>query len=268
MNLPAHLRDLLFKALAGLTAPLKGYRTAIGIVGAVALVVYGVMTANFELAGVALTLLFGLIGLRPENPPSADNPSVPAPTGAPAGAGRSLPGRRPGLLQRTWLLLLRRPGSRQVSLLHEVRLWRQGRCGQVLLRIGRRSMVGVKVKTKDQTKKVLAKAKRAAVKNLGHAGAAIRLTAKRSIRRSKKASPAGKPPHTRKGQLRGAIAYAVEGGETVVVGPEHDKVGKSGSAHEKGGRYKRQRYPKRPFMAPALEANQDRLPKLWANSVK
>ena len=128
-------------------------------------------------------------------------------------------------------------------------------------------MVAVKVKTKDQTKKVLAKAKRAAIKNLGHAGAAIRLTAKRSIRKSRKASPAGKPPHTRKGQLRGAIAFAVEG-DSVVIGPEHGKVGKSGAAHESGGRYKRQRYPKRPFMVPALEANQDRLSKLWANSVR
>ena len=71
-------------------------------------------------------------------------------------------------------------------------------------------MVGVKVKTQDQTKKVAAKAKQAAVKNLGHAGAAIRLTAKRSIRKSKTESPEGTPPHTRKGQLRGAIAYAVE----------------------------------------------------------
>ena len=129
-------------------------------------------------------------------------------------------------------------------------------------------MVGMKVKTKDQNKNVLAKAKRATVKNLGHAGAAIRLTAKRSIRRSKKPSPAGRPPHTRKGQLRGALAYAVEGQASVVVGPEHHKVGTAGAAHEKGGRYKGQRYPKRPFMGPALEQNQDKLPKLWANSVK
>ena len=42
----------------------------------------------------------------------------------------------------------------------------------------------------------------------------------------------------------------------------------SAKAHEFGGRYKRQKYPKRPFMGPALEKTNDRLPKLWAGSVK
>jgi len=50
-------------------------------------------------------------------------------------------------------------------------------------------MIATKVKTKDETKKVLAKAKQGNFKSLGHAGAAIRLTAKRSIRKRKKASP-------------------------------------------------------------------------------
>jgi hypothetical protein len=130
-------------------------------------------------------------------------------------------------------------------------------------------MIGAKVKTKDETKKVLAKAKQGNFKSLGHAGAAIRLTAKRSIRKRKKASPEGQPPHTRKGQLRGAILFDVDKQkDLVVIGPDHSKVGASGSAHEHGGKYKRQRYPKRPFMGPALEKTQDRLPKLWAGSVK
>lgn len=130
-------------------------------------------------------------------------------------------------------------------------------------------MIGATVKTKDETKKVLAKAKQGNFKSLGHAGAAIRLTAKRSIRKRKKASPEGQPPSTRRGQLRGAIMFDVEKQkDLVVIGPEHTKVGESGSAHEHGGRYKRQRYPKRPFMGPALEMTQDRLPKLWAGSVK
>ncbi len=130
-------------------------------------------------------------------------------------------------------------------------------------------MIATKVKTKDETKKVLAKAQQGNFKSLGHAGAAIRLTAKRSIRRRKKASPEGQPPSTRKGQLRGAIRYEVEKQkDLVVIGPDHSKVGTSGSAHEHGGKYKRQRYPKRPFMGPALEKTKDRLPKVWAGSVK
>ena len=130
-------------------------------------------------------------------------------------------------------------------------------------------MFAAKVKTKDETRKVRAKAQQGNFKSLGHAGAAIRLTAKRSIRRRKKASPEGQPPSTRKGQLRGAIRYEVEKQkDLVVIGPEHSKVGTSASAHEHGGRYKRQRYPKRPFMGPALNKTKDRLPKLWAGSVK
>jgi phage gpG-like protein len=130
-------------------------------------------------------------------------------------------------------------------------------------------MIAAKVKTKDETKKVLAKARQGNFKNLGHAGAAIRLTAKRSIRKRKKASPEGQPPSTRRGQLRGAIMFDVEKPkDLVVIGPEETKVGTSGAAHEHGGKYKRQRYPKRPFMGPALEKTQDRLPKLWAGSVK
>lgn len=130
-------------------------------------------------------------------------------------------------------------------------------------------MIVANVKTKDETKKVLAKAKQGNFKSLGHAGAAIRLTARRSIRKRKTASPEGQPPSTRRGQLRSAILFDVDKqNDLVVIGPSYSKVGASGSAHEHGGKYKRQRYPKRPFMGPALEKIKDRLPKLWAGSVK
>ncbi len=130
-------------------------------------------------------------------------------------------------------------------------------------------MIGVNAKTKMETQKVLAKAKQGSFKSLSHAGAAIRLTARRSIRKRKTASPAGSPPHTRRGQLRRAIAYAVEKQQLrVVIGPEHEVVGESGKAHEFGGRYRREQYEKRPFMGPALEKLQDRLPPLWAGSVR
>jgi hypothetical protein len=113
------------------------------------------------------------------------------------------------------------------------------------------------------------KAKQANITSLGHAGAALRLTARRSIRTRKKASPPGTPPHTRRGQLKRAIAYAVDKQRgVVVIGPEREAVGTSGSAHEFGGRYRRERYPKRPYMGPALEKLQDRLPDFWANSVR
>jgi len=128
--------------------------------------------------------------------------------------------------------------------------------------------MGAKVAIRDETKRVRKKAQQGNFNSLGHAGAALRLTARRSIRRRKKASDEGTPPSTRRGQLKGALQYAVEKEEqTVVIGPSVEAVGTSGAAHEHGGTYKGQRYPKRPFMGPALEQIRDRLPKLWANSV-
>lgn len=130
-------------------------------------------------------------------------------------------------------------------------------------------MIGVKVKTQDRFDRVRSKVKDAAIKSLGHAGAAIRLTARRSIRKSQKESAPGTPPHTRKGQLRRAIAYAVENeDERVVIGPEHTIVGPSGMAHEFGGRFRGQRYDRRPFMGPALMKMKDRLPSKWVGSVR
>jgi hypothetical protein len=130
-------------------------------------------------------------------------------------------------------------------------------------------MIAMRSKTKFDKQKILVKAKKANITNLGHAGAALRLTARRSIRTRQKPSPVGTPPHSRRGQLRRAIAYWVDKQrQVVVIGPERDAVGTSGSAHEFGGRYRRERYPKRPYMGPALEKLQDRLPDFWANSVR
>ncbi len=130
-------------------------------------------------------------------------------------------------------------------------------------------MIAMRAQTKFDKQKVLVKAKQANITSLGHAGAALRLTARRSIRTRKKTSLPGTPPHTRRGQLKRAIAYAVDKQRGVVaIGPERDGVGTSGSAHEFGGRYRRERYPKRPYMGPALEKLQDRLPDFWANSVR
>ena len=130
-------------------------------------------------------------------------------------------------------------------------------------------MIGIKARTKMDGKRVVRAARAGSIRSLGHAGAALRMTARRSIRRNKVESPEGTPPHTRKGQLRRAILFAVEKDrQTVVIGPEVAVVGTSGTAHEFGGQYRGGRYPRRPFMGPALEKIKDRLPKLWAGSVK
>lgn len=130
-------------------------------------------------------------------------------------------------------------------------------------------MIGMKVRTTDNTEAVKRKAKEGSIKSLGHAGAAIRLTARRSIRRRQKPASVGDPPHTREGQLKRAIRYAVEKPyQRVVIGPEHAVVGPSATAHEFGGRFRGDRYRRRPFMGPALMKVKDRLPRKWAGSVR
>ena len=131
-------------------------------------------------------------------------------------------------------------------------------------------MIGAKAKTKFDTKKVAGAARKGNITSLGHAGAAIRLVARRSIKSSDKPSAPGSPPHTRKRKrLKNAIKYAVaKDRQSVVIGPDVEVAGTSGKAHEFGGHYKREQYDKRPFMGPALEAIKPRLPAMWAGSVK
>jgi len=130
-------------------------------------------------------------------------------------------------------------------------------------------MIGFKCKSWFDGKKVKRKANRATFQSLNHAAAAIRITARRSIRRSPKESAAGQPPHTRRGQLKRGILYSVDKRrQSAVIGPAYTIVGRSGSAHEFGRKYYEREYPARSFMGPALRANLHRIPRLWANSIK
>jgi hypothetical protein len=130
-------------------------------------------------------------------------------------------------------------------------------------------MISAKAKTKMDTGKVVKAARAGSITSLGHAGAALRLQARHSIKKAKKASQAGSPPNTRKGRLRNAIMFAVSKSPPWgVIGPDVDVAGTSGQAHEFGGRYKKEHYDKRAFMGPALEKVRPRLPAFWAGSVK
>ena len=130
-------------------------------------------------------------------------------------------------------------------------------------------MIEAKVTTKNSFDTVKAKAQRGNFKSLGHAAASIRLVARRSIRRRKSAAMPGTPPNTRRGQLKRSIMYSLDKQRGVaIIGPDFDVVGAAGKAHEFGGRFRRERYPKRPFMGPALEKVKDRLPPMWANSIR
>ena len=133
---------------------------------------------------------------------------------------------------------------------------------------GRYISVGWTVRTKDETKKVKKKADDTTFTNMRHAAGLLRKTAARSIRKRQKPSPAGTPPHTRRGRLRKGIRYAAKTKAHYFVGPEFRAVGTSGAAHEFGGRYRNERYPARPFMRPALDIVAPRLPRMWAGSIR
>lgn len=184
----------------------------------------------------------------------------------------------------------------------------------------------MRVKTHFDSKLLKKKVDQASFRSLGHASGAIRLTARRSIRRSKKPSQPGKPPHTPTGALKRVIRYAVDSQKTeAAIGavneysktiwhlhefggtsrkrlrllkPHRFEVGQFGPVRKTGKRFTRarlmteaqarratrlveeentqrtaesrilRRYPARPFMRPALDANRKRLPKFWENSVR
>jgi phage gpG-like protein len=130
-------------------------------------------------------------------------------------------------------------------------------------------MLSIKSDFKFDRRKIERAMRDNSIRSLGHGGAAIRLAARRSIRRSKKSSRVGTPPHTRFGQLKRSLRYSVEKArQSVLIGPTYSVVGRSAAAHEFGGRYHKQIYPKRPLMGPALNKIAPRLPKLWAGSIR
>jgi phage gpG-like protein len=130
-------------------------------------------------------------------------------------------------------------------------------------------MITMRSHARFKPRRLQRRAQDANFRNLGHAAAAIRLTARRSIRRRQGPSAPGRAPHTRAGALRRSIVYQVDRErQRAVIGPAFSGVGRSATAHEFGGRYRRDRYPRRPFMGPALTTNQDRLPKHWRASIR
>ena len=130
-------------------------------------------------------------------------------------------------------------------------------------------MIGMRSRSQFDVEAVRKRAEQGSFRSLSHAAAAIRLTARRSIRKSASYSAPGTPPHTRRGLLRGAIVYGVERHlNRALVGPTYERVGTSAMAHEFGGKYRKERYPKRPFMGPALEKLTPRLAGFWAGSVR
>ena len=127
---------------------------------------------------------------------------------------------------------------------------------------------------------VASKADAATRKVLSKFGAFVRRTAKGSIRNRQRPAPPGSPPSSHTGLLKKFIffGYDAEAG-SIVIGPTRlDRRGRGDapSLLEHGGattlkrRGKRRRatYQARPYMGPAFEKEQPKLPVLWRNSVR
>lgn len=137
-------------------------------------------------------------------------------------------------------------------------------------------MITVKTRFIDETPRVKRAVADAVIRSWSGAGAYIRGIAQKSIKTSPWPASPGKPPHTRRGKLRRAIAFGVEKGKRgVVIGPVYSTIIDIGGVHEHSavlpGKFKNQKirvYPKRPFMLPALEISKSRLPTFWRGSVR
>ena len=124
---------------------------------------------------------------------------------------------------------------------------------------------------------------RAKRKVLSRMGAFIRTAARSSIRKRKGVSAPGSPPHSHTGLLKRFIFFGYDPQtDSVVIGPA--KLNKGGEAphvlefggttvvekRRLSGKHERRRVNirPRPYMGPALQKEQSKLPPMWAGSIK
>ena len=111
-------------------------------------------------------------------------------------------------------------------------------------------------------------------------GAFVRRTARSSIRKRKKTSSPGSPPSSHIGLLKKLIFFGYDPRkDSVVIGPvrlTQKGRGEAPSLLEYGGstkvehrgKRKRAKVRPRPFMGPAFEKEQPKLPAMWRDSIK
>ncbi len=135
--------------------------------------------------------------------------------------------------------------------------------------------------------KVIDATDRASRRVLSRFGAFVRQRARTSIRKRKGTSAPGNPPHSHTGLLRRFIFFGYDPRprkRSVVIGPTAlSTSGANGEApslleyggtarirdprNPRSGRRRTARYRGRPYMGPALEAEQPKLPPIWRDSV-
>ena len=120
-------------------------------------------------------------------------------------------------------------------------------------------------------------ADRATRKVLSKFGAFVRQTARTSIRRRKSISEPGQPPSSHTGLLKRNIFFVFSPeARSVVIGPillnkgtDAPRLLEHGDTvvRKRRGKRVRMKYRPRPFMGPAFDREQQKLPALWRNSV-
>lgn len=129
-------------------------------------------------------------------------------------------------------------------------------------------MIETRVKTIDETSRVKKAADKAAYRNLGHAAASLRKTARSLIVRSDRPAQPGEPVHTRRGRIPNAILFYTEPTKQyAIIGPAASRAGPVAGAHEHGGEYRGGHFEPRPFMGPALEQTTERFARDWSASI-
>ena len=129
------------------------------------------------------------------------------------------------------------------------------------------------------TKAVRDRTDRATRRVLSKFGAFVRRTARRSIRKRKRASQPGSPPSSHTGLLKKFIWFGFDpAAKSVVIGPARLSQRGRGDAPalleyggnttlRRNGKRIRAHFRGRPFMGPAFEKEQPKLPAMWRNSI-
>ena len=126
----------------------------------------------------------------------------------------------------------------------------------------------MKTRISLEPRRLFAAVARGSLDALRRAGAYVRRAARHQVRTSENPSPPGSPPHSRAGALKRSILFGVDKpAQAVLIGPAESLIGTSMAAHEFGGRYKRERYPRRPLMGPTLQSTAPKLASFWRDAV-
>jgi hypothetical protein len=146
-------------------------------------------------------------------------------------------------------------------------------------------MIGFEIKKMFFDRKaVTSRVDRATRRVLSKFGAFVRTTARHSIRPRKKISPPGQPPSSHTGLLKKFIFFGYDPRkDSVVIGPvrlsQRGRGDPRNSAPQlleyggtttlkRDGKRRRARFRARPFMGPAFEKEQLKLPAMWKGSIK